>query len=103
MRIAVLFAALLPFAAAAQAADSADQRRRLQAGRGFWAFQPIVDPLPPATASPWARTPVDAFILAKLTAAGLQPAPPVSKEKLLRRVYLDLIGLPRLPKKRRNS
>ena len=96
-RIAVLFAALLPFAAAGQAADAADQRRRLQAGRGFWAFQPIADPQPPATTSPWARTPVDAFILAKLTAAGLQPAPPVSKEKLLRRVYLDLIGLPPTP------
>lgn len=96
-RIAVLFAALLPIAAVAQAADSAEWSRRLQAGRGFWAFQPIADPQPPATASPWAYTPVDAFILAGLRQAGLQPAPAASKEKLLRRVFLDLIGLPPTP------
>ena len=96
-RIAVLFAALLPFAAASPAADSAEWSRRLQAGRGFWAFQPIADPQPPATASPWVRTPVDAFILTGLRQAGARPAPPVSKEKLLRRVFLDLIGLPPTP------
>ncbi len=69
----------------------------MESGRGFWAFQSIADPPPPATTSHWVRTPVDAFILAKLKEAGLQPSPPASREKLLRRVYLDLIGLPPTP------
>jgi hypothetical protein len=42
----------------------------------------------------WVRTPVDAFVLAKLEATGLKPSPPADKRTLLRRVYLDLIGLP---------
>src|SRR5262249_37749750 len=42
----------------------------------------------------WPSTPVDSFILAKLEAAGLTPAPPADRRTLLRRVYFDLIGLP---------
>jgi hypothetical protein len=42
----------------------------------------------------WVRTPIDAFILAKLEEAGLKPAPAADKRTLLRRVHLDLIGLP---------
>ena len=38
--------------------------------------------------------PIDAFVLAKLEAAGLTPRPPAEQHILLRRVYLDLIGLP---------
>jgi hypothetical protein len=43
------------------------------------------------------KTPVDAFILARLEAAGLRPAPPAAKTSLLRRVYYDLTGLPPSP------
>ncbi len=96
-RTLALLAALPAVAAASPAADSADWERRLESGRGFWAFQPLADPQPPAAASSWVRTPVDAFILARLQEAGLQPAPAAPKEKLLRRVYLDLIGLPPTP------
>src|SRR5207249_2504891 len=47
--------------------------------------------------SSWVKTPIDAFILAKLDAAGLQPAAPAAKAALLRRVYYDLTGLPPSP------
>jgi hypothetical protein len=50
--------------------------------------------VPKANDQAWVRTPVDQFILQKLEAANLRPTPPASKEKLLRRLYFDLIGLP---------
>jgi hypothetical protein len=64
---------------------------------GYWAFQPIGEPAPPQSASAWLRTPVDAFVLEKLEEAGLAPSPPAAPERLLRRVYLDLTGLPPTP------
>ena len=45
----------------------------------------------------WAQTPVDAFILAKLEAKGIAPAPPADPRTLLRRLYFDLVGLPPTP------
>jgi hypothetical protein len=48
-------------------------------------------------AAAWCRTPVDAFILARLEAAGLTPAAPAPPAQLLRRVNFDLIGLPPTP------
>ncbi len=66
--------------------------------REFWAFQPIRRPEPPAVKNPArVRTPVDAFILAKLEAQGLDFAPEADKTTLLRRVTLDLTGLPPTP------
>ncbi len=60
-----------------------------------WAFQPVVaQAIPKVKSSEWVRTPVDAFLLAKLEAAGLTPSPPADKRTLLRRVYFDLHGLP---------
>jgi hypothetical protein len=44
---------------------------------------------------------VDAFVLARLEAAGLRPAPPADPQTLLRRVYLDLIGLPPSPEEQK--
>src|SRR5262249_44456796 len=49
---------------------------------------------PAGIVASWVRTPVDAFILAQLTANGMQPNPPIDKETLLRRATFDLIGLP---------
>lgn len=63
-----------------------------------WAFQAVRRPTMPAVrGSNWVRTPIDAFVLAKLEAAGLKPASRADTRTLLRRVYLDLIGLPPTP------
>jgi hypothetical protein len=66
--------------------------------RNFWSFRPVGRPSVPAVKrADWVKTPVDAFILAKLEAAGLAPAPPAPKTVLLRRIYYDLTGLPPSP------
>lgn len=64
------------------------------ADRGHWSFLPIVDPpLPPVKQTDWPRTTIDQFILAKLEGANLTPSPPADRRTLLRRVYVDLIGM----------
>lgn len=64
-----------------------------------WAFIPPVRPaLPQVSNADWAKSPVDAFILARLDREGLKPSPAAEKTAQLRRVYLDLIGLPPTPK-----
>ncbi len=65
--------------------------------RSYWAFQKPSRPNPPESADPWVRTPIDAFVLDALRAKGLRPSPPASREQLLRRVTLDLTGLPPAP------
>ena len=62
-----------------------------------WAYRPVRRPPVPAVASPWVRNPVDSFILSRLRAVGLAPSPPAARAYLLRRTYLDLIGLPPTP------
>ncbi|MCO5296728.1 MAG: PSD1 and planctomycete cytochrome C domain-containing protein [Fimbriimonadaceae bacterium] len=59
-----------------------------------WAFVPPVRPEPPALSNLWIRGPIDRFVLAKMNEHGLRPAPPADPETLLRRVSLDLTGLP---------
>ena len=62
--------------------------------RAYWAFRPIERPAVPSMTNPGAvRTPIDAFILAKLRAEGLDFAPEADRATLLRRVTLDLTGL----------
>jgi hypothetical protein len=63
-----------------------------------WAFQVIRRPALPRVANAgWVRTPVDAFIAASHDAKRLTPAPEASRRALVRRLYLDLIGLPPTP------
>ncbi|HEY1676779.1 MAG TPA: PSD1 and planctomycete cytochrome C domain-containing protein [Candidatus Sulfotelmatobacter sp.] len=60
-----------------------------------WAFvAPKPQPLPKVKHAGWARRPLDQFILARLEREGLQPSAEASKAELLRRVSLDLTGLP---------
>lgn len=60
-----------------------------------WAFIPPERPALPKVSNPaWARTPIDAFILARLDKEGLRPSPEADKVTLLRRLSLDLTGLP---------
>ena len=63
-----------------------------------WAFQPLRPVVVPVVRNPrWAQTPVDAFVLARLEANGLQPAVVADKRAWLRRVAFDLTGLPPSP------
>ncbi len=60
-----------------------------------WAYvKPVRSPVPMVKNAVWVRNPIDQFMLARLEKEGLTPAPEASKEALLRRVYLDLTGLP---------
>lgn len=65
-----------------------------------WAFQPIVrHPLPMSKTRPkWARNGIDHFILARLEAEGLSPSDEADRSTLIRRVYLDLLGILPTPK-----
>lgn len=66
--------------------------------QAHWAFQPPQRPaLPTVSDSSWIKTPVDAFILARLDKEGIQHAPSADRPTLLRRLSLDLIGLPPTP------
>src|SRR5262249_14599330 len=63
-----------------------------------WAFRtPERLSAPAVRDAGWVRTPPDAFVLARLEAAGLRPAPAASRSDLLRRVTFDLTGLPPTP------
>lgn len=65
---------------------------------GHWSFQPLKrPPIPKVSQSQWVRTPIDSFVLAKLDANMLLPSADASPETLLRRVTLDLTGLPPTP------
>src|SRR5262249_62245447 len=59
-----------------------------------WAFRPVSRPAVPSPRLGPARNPIDAFVLARLEKEGLTPSPEADKVTLLRRVTLDLIGLP---------
>lgn len=60
-----------------------------------WAFEkPVKAPLPVVSQEQWCTNPIDRFVLARLDAAGLPPSPKADRYTLVRRVYLDLIGLP---------
>jgi hypothetical protein len=66
--------------------------------RQHWAFKAPVRPAVPSSSSKWVRNPIDAFILAKLDQEKLTPSPEADRITLLRRLYLDLVGLPPSPK-----
>ena len=67
--------------------------------RAFWSFNPLKDAPPPGVTDgeKWARNDVDKFVLAKLTAEGLAPAPEADRATLIRRASFDLHGLPPTP------
>ncbi len=70
--------------------DLYESTSEVRAGRDWWSLQPIKRvELPKPN-----RNPIDAFIVAKLEQEKLQPAPAADRQTLLRRVYVDLIGLP---------
>ena len=84
----------------AEATAAATAKRRvvdeaeLAKGRQWWAFQAVnVLPQPVSAHAAAARTKLDHFVLAKLAEKGLTPSPPADDRTLIRRAYIDLIGL----------
>ncbi len=66
--------------------------------RQFWAFRaPELRVPPPVNQRGWVRNPIDAFLLAGMESKGLHPSPPADRWTLIRRAYLDLLGLPPTP------
>jgi hypothetical protein len=82
-----------------------DQGAQMPAGNAaaaaideHWAYKKPVRPEPPAVSQTgWPRNPIDRFVLARLEREQLTPSPEASRATLLRRVSLDLIGLPPTP------
>ena len=63
-----------------------------------WAFQPLEKPaLPEVSDAAWGRNEIDRFLLARLEAEGAAPSPEADKPTLIRRLSLDLTGLPPTP------
>jgi hypothetical protein len=74
--------------------DSNDARP----GADFWSFKPVRADRPPVTQDEgFAGSPIDAFIAEKLRSAGLRPSPAADRRTLIRRLYLDVLGLPPSP------
>lgn len=65
--------------------------------QGHWAFEPIKQPSAPADNSGWSKGEIDQFVLERIKAAGLKASERADDRTLIRRVYLDLIGLPPTP------
>ena len=64
----------------------------------LWSLRrPERPPVPAVTAAAWVRNPIDAFVLARLERAGLRPSAEADRPTLLRRLSLDLCGLPPTP------
>jgi mono/diheme cytochrome c family protein len=71
-----------------------------RAGADWWSLRPVRRVAPPpfeGTGADRVRSPIDAFVLARLTAGGLRPAPEADRATLIRRVAFDLTGLPPTP------
>lgn len=91
-------ASLFAIAASAHERFKLKEEPITKSDREHWSFQPVKRPdLPAVQNRQWSRTAVDRFILAKLEAEGLQPAPEADRTTLIRRLYFDVIGLPPLP------
>ncbi|HVK16534.1 MAG TPA: PSD1 and planctomycete cytochrome C domain-containing protein [Fimbriiglobus sp.] len=80
--------------------DGAVQEQKHAGGpdKNYWAYQPVKRPAVPGVKEQgWVKTPIDAFILAKLEAKGLKPVAAADRTALCRRAYYDLTGLPPTP------
>lgn len=85
--------------AAVAAADGASTARSPSSSaaarpNALWSYQPIADaPVPKVKAARWVRTPVDAFVLAKLEDKGLKPSQDTDRASFIRRATLDVWGV----------
>jgi hypothetical protein len=91
--------ALIGLVACATSIPAQDPPANADATKRHWAFQPLARlERPPITNSGRARTPIDEFVLEKLQAKRLTFAADADRVTLVRRAYLDLLGLPPSPK-----
>jgi mono/diheme cytochrome c family protein len=78
----------------AGAMHPADERPLPSSKANHWSFQkPVRSALPAVSRADWTRNSIDRFILAKLESQGIGPSGEASRETLIRRLYLDLVGL----------
>jgi hypothetical protein len=68
-----------------------------RAGLDWWSLRPLKRPHLPATRGVWVRNPIDVFILDELQKHGLGPSPEADRITLIRRLKLDILGLPPTP------
>ncbi|MGQ3055937.1 MAG: DUF1549 and DUF1553 domain-containing protein [Nevskia sp.] len=87
----------VPGASAAGAADAAAPRSNAAAAarpNALWSYQPVIAAAAPKVkAARWVRTPIDAFVLAKLEEKGLKPSPDADRAAFIRRAKLDVWGV----------
>ncbi len=72
-------------------------KEKAKADGSFWSFKPIAKVTPPVindAPEAWKINPIDAFVFSKLKEKGIKPSPVADKRTLIRRITLDLIGLP---------
>jgi hypothetical protein len=80
------------------ATATAAQKLSADEKKAHWAFRPIRRPAEPVVRQPsWVRNPIDSFVLSRLEAEGISPSSEADARTLLRRLNLDLIGLPPAP------
>ncbi|MDG3004925.1 PSD1 and planctomycete cytochrome C domain-containing protein [Paludisphaera mucosa] len=76
----------------------ADAAKPASAAVDHWSFVPPKEaPTPDVRRGEWPRNPIDRFVLARIEKEGLEPAPEADRRTLIRRLSLDLIGLPPTP------
>lgn len=78
-------------------AEWPESEAKQAAAPAWWAFKKPVRPAVPSLSNEWVRTPVDAFVLARLDGQKLAPAPEADRLTLIRRATFDLHGLPPTP------
>ena len=81
-----------------QGADWPDSADAKLVASDHWSFQPIRRPALPTVNDPsWSRNEIDRFILSRLENEGFKPSAEAKRATLIRRVYLDLLGIPPTP------
>jgi hypothetical protein len=92
-----IFLAFLTLAVLVRPAFADSEPEITDEDREHWSFSPLVRPNVPNVEYEWPRNEIDAFILEKLIASDLSPAPEATPATLVRRLYFDLTGLPPTP------
>ena len=95
---ALLLAAALWTIADHRASAAPAEQATVSPSTTHWAFRAPVSRISRVLNAPWVRNPIDAFVLERLQKEGIAPAAEAPKAALIRRAYLDLIGLPPTPK-----